>query len=275
MALNLLERFAPRLFFHPGETFFPITAEDYLTQVEVRSFADPNFRVEHPTSTILDGLRGREGLYLHFLGHDLIKGSPDDCVCYGRILPKTEDRSLTLIYFFLYSATAIYKICGCLPSDCCTKPWAHRADIKDLVIELEGEAPDELRISRVLFDAHGSQAGEWRKCNEFETDNEHPIAYVCKGDHSFYYDKGIHPRFFGVIWDQCGQHAVQPAAPRGIQIYDPAEAEYQASLDGWANFPGKMGDDGIDSPCNHGFWKGFFPKTSNNWFRRLFCPAFW
>lgn len=274
---ELIDRFCPRLYFHPDETCFPLDTALYLSKTQVLSRSDPT-RVVNPTPDALYQFRkqGTSNLYLEFVNPETweneLKGNPNDAYCYVRVLQKSDHRPLMmLVYFYLFSHTEAYSCCGGC-SSCCPKFMAlsHKADLKYIGVEVN----EYEQVSRVYYGAHGSTAGQWRKASQIEfCNNTHPIVYSTLGDHSFYPKPTKYPRIFGCVVDECGRGLFCDPIPR--RILDEDEYGFNQFVDGWALFPGKMNVDGIDAPAQQNFWNGNFSKSSNNWFRRLFCPSFW
>ena len=270
----LLEQFQPYLSFHPHERHRCITIEDFTAASVLRSHADPNFLRNPVTPEMLWELRENSQLYLD---SKTPVDEPDNAdVAYG--LQVSEN---LLVYFYLYYETDIYPCCGAIPCDCCFKKWAHLGDVKFVVVELENPPPPpevnpvKRHLKRVYFGAHGSLAGEWVPADQCSiADETHVVAFPALGDHSHYKKEGLFCRIWGLVWDKTSRNRL--SRPQLIPIpATPQSPGFDAVRHGWVHFAGHFSATGIDFPAHQGFYSGELPSTSNNWFRRCFCPSYW
>jgi hypothetical protein len=263
---DLVDQFAPSIWFHGSETSFPISAEHYFRETDV--YHNGAIVQRSPTFQWIYDHRQEAGLSLQFRDLDWkekLAGGPGRTVAYVRVIRQPE--SFLFVYFYLFSHTEPYQCCDCCFCPCISK-FAHKADLKYIGVEVKEE-----KISRVYFGAHGSNSGVWRSASQLAMDGTHPMAWSARGDHSFYPAAGTYPRIFGVLYDHC--EAGFLSRPQVVPAFANDAPEFDAETDGWVYFPGKMNTDGIDPPTKQGFWNGEFPATSNNWFRRLFVPTYW
>ena len=276
---ELINSFSPHIYFHKNEVCYPINIDTYLQKCEIKSKTDLAY-IDYPID--------QKELYSHYLKNtkdlylalttcdsDSLRGDPNNAPCYVKVIPVNENKYL-LIYFYFFSHTIPYKACGC----CCDlNSYAHQADMKSIGVLVEKNlntsvdaSASTFSLSKVYFDAHGSQSGVWKNNNEIKSNGTHPVAYSCKGDHSFYYDSGCHPRIFGVVYDICAEDTL--CTPIPTQVYNNTDTEFNQNTMGALYFPGDLGPNGINCASTHSFWTGNYPITSNNWFKRLFCPNY-
>lgn len=263
--MNLISQFSPTLYFHKDEACFPISIEQYLSCCSAKTKDDAKFECKYPNNIDINDFitKGMKNMYFDFIDDNWktkLEGSPFGHICYCKEVDFGETK--WYIYFYLFSHTEAYKACGCL---CDMTSYAHKADLKFIVVETQAD-----RISRVYFGAHGTKSGAWKNRDEIEFDGSHPIAYSCRGDHSFYYDSGNHPRIYFVAHDVCARD-IRSRASKVVQVYNKDHPLFHIENDSWIYFNGTMNTDGIASPFTQSFWKVEVPNVSNNWFKRLFC----
>ena len=305
MSKELVEKFSPYIMFHKDETCFPITIDEYLSvckPININNTTNTTANTingeskilideknidektlnETPVNEILKieiiGAPTSDQLYdaykqakprepLKFkdpvgVSQATIKGSPQVTFCYAKVI--SNSTVYRIIYYYVFSHTEPYKCCYFgFPLN----QWAHRGDIKFILVEVD-KAREE--INRIYFGAHSTQAGCWRDKNQIKFINGHPVAWAEKGDHSFYPDSGMYPRIYFVAIDDCSKNTIE-TRPQVIINHEEGNKEFIASISGWNYWPGTMNDQGVNSPNNQGFWHGFVPEVSNNWWKRLLC----
>jgi hypothetical protein len=280
MSQLICEKYAPYIVFHPDETCFPIKIEQYLSVCNPLKYLDPlldqktveqKIAVQPTSDEIYQAYKDNKPVEnLSFkepidTSLNIIKGDPKQAYCYVKVVE--TDTYIRLIYYYLFSHTDAYPCCGC----CCPiTSYAHKADIKYIVVELSKVSKV---INKVYYGAHGSQSGAWKSASEIEYYDSHPVAYSAKGDHSFYYNSGVHPRIYFVVYDKCANSIIDGTLckPLVYQTVDDQNINFRSNLDGWNYLQSKMNVDGIDSPSKQGFWNNNIAEASNNWFKRLFC----
>jgi hypothetical protein len=259
---SLVDKYAPYLVFHPDEVCFPITHLEYLEQCKTSTGVPTTSRA------LYEEYKADRKLQLSFINDQWevkLRGSSDSAPCYAKII--NMDNVIRIVYYYLFSHTTAYKCCGCMC--CCSMDkWAHKADLKFLIVELDKVS---LEKTRVYFGAHGTQAGQWRNVNEFDEIDEHPIAYAAMGDHSFYYNRGEHARIYWVARDKCADYVSIVAKSTPSIVYDETHPLFDVDKHGWNYVPSSMNVDGVGQPYIQSFWNANVPEKSNNWFLRLFC----
>lgn len=254
---DLVRKYSPHIMFHKDEVCFPISIDQYLQVCELNN--------QIPTSEYLYNCYQLQSAnpikFQNEQSQDRIKGSPDDAVCYAKII---ETPNLyKLIYYYVFSHTEPYKCCYFgFPM----YKYAHRGDIKFILVEVN---KNDNKITRAYFGAHGSMAGVWRESKDIQFNGDHLVAYAACMDHSFYPESGMYPRIFFVAWDKCSNNIkCEPSTILNHVENDPLFAAHES---GWNYYPGTMNDQGVNMPNNQGFWHADVPEVSNNWFKRLFC----
>ena len=138
-----------------------------------------------------------------------------------------------------------------------TKVGAHWGDIERFTIEYNKSGD----TTRIYFGAHGDKDGRWVEFDQVEKEDDHIILYVAKEGHGFYPKSGMYFRYFGLAND---------ITSRGGKTFIPQVflniPSYQETADlskvGLAYFCGKIGEDGIDSLVNKGWF--YNPEVSVN-----------
>lgn len=293
MSKELIEKFSPYIMFHINETSFPITINEYLSvcrpivsdtngesKILVDEKKDTEIKIELKIESKIEtiGAPTSEQLYSAYKqakprepllfnepidqSQAAIKGTPQSSFCYAKVISNTT--VYKIIYYYVFSHTEPYKCCYFgFPLN----QWAHRGDIKFILVEVD-KASGEL--TRVYFGAHSTQAGCWRQKDQITYNNGHPVAWAAKGDHSFYPAKGFYPRIYFVANDDCSNNTIE-TRPAVIINHEEGDKEFDIVVSGWNYWPGTMNDQGVNSPNNQGFWHGFVPEVSNNWWKRLLC----
>ena len=284
---NLISIYTPYLYFHKNETCFPIPIETYLKECELRvntgintTSTDPDFN----NSTLVDSNPTPENLYhigfpieneptstyfLNFKTQDWkskLMGERTTHTTYvGVNVDDAVLHNYTLIYTYLYSHTEPYQVFNCLWP---LNSYAHRGDVKFNVVYVRNNT-----IAGMYFGAHGTKGGQYKSADELTFIEGHPVAFPCRGDHSNYYNLGIHPRIFGVVYDITGDAYL--SKPQVIKIYDRSDPHFDIGTMGWLYYYGKMSPDGVNAPGNQWYWDLEFDiVNSNNSFKRLCLPSY-
>jgi hypothetical protein len=268
----LAQKFVPYMYFHENENYFPITIDSYLSVCQLNqnstSSTTPdltNFTVleEKVTPAILGNYTDPTkyaNTYLSFSNPNyasIIGGDSNNTTTYCKIVDLGTN-SYAFIYFFVYQQVAAYPFCGCC---CCNlTSYMHLGDIKAVIVYVtDGE------VLATEFAAHGDNDGAFIDSSKMEFRDSHPIVYCCLGDHSTYYNEGIHPRIFGIVYDRCSKGI--SSIPNVIFVDNNTQ---------WCNYAGAFNNEGISAPSGQIWWDLQFPtENTNNWFKRLFCPSYW
>ena len=196
-----------------------------------------------------------------------MKGNKSDTVCYVGVHVDDESKGdYTLIYNYIYSHTEAYKLMNCLPYK--FNSYAHLGDVKFNIVYIRNN-----KVDSMFFGAHGTNGGKYVKATDIEFIDSHPVVYVCRGDHSHYYDSGCHPRIFCAVCDITKSDYL--SKPTSIRIYDKNDSNFNIDTMGWLYYLGKMSVDGIDAPANQFYWNiDYYNTISNNSFKRLCLPKY-
>jgi hypothetical protein len=276
---NLIELYTPYLYFHRDETCFPITIEKYLNECNLcmnKSFKDSPDLDKYaiidfePTSSKLFEIGANPLYFLKFKQSDsleTLKGDKSQTFCYvGVHIDDESSGNYTFIYNYIYSHTEAYKCMNCLPYE--FESYAHLGDVKFNILYIRNN-----KIDSMFFGAHGTYGGQYVKKSNISFVDSHPVVYVCRGDHSNYYDSGWHPRIFCAVCDVTSPDYL--SKPTAIRIYDKNDSEFDLNTMGWLYFLGKMSPDGINAPMNQFYMEtNYYNTISNNSFKRLCIPKY-
>jgi hypothetical protein len=243
---------------------FPITSELYLSQCCILGICD-----KANNNACWDMYLKNQNIELQFTSSDALlylTGSDTAAPCYAKVFEKTKFNKPAICYFYLYSHTEPYKLCE---RGCALKEWAHLSDVKFIWIELTS-LDNDAKINRIYFGAHGVNGGSWSTKYNIH-DLTHPVAYVTKGDHSYYSDHSIHPRIYGIVCDITKY--TFPIISSPVQVFECTDLKFNSSIMGWCYYPGNLNQNGVASPHNQWWWTGDIPEESNSWWKRLCCPT--
>ena len=191
---DLIERYAPRLHFHPDTEYRPTRIEAILDHAELRRTDDPaqqppvpgsdypRRRLEddpHDGETVADAptvfdLNGRDDSHYLYL-----PGDRAEYATYQEAYPPTLYASVTETTFRgeTYTAIVYWHFLVFDPKHGLAQFFEHQADLESVIVLVGDDGPEWFAAAQ-----HGS--GEYRRWDATPTDGTHPQIYLEKGAHA-------------------------------------------------------------------------------------------
>lgn len=276
----LTQTFAPKVYLHPDELFFPMHTKPYIEKSSLR-LGKKNIII--PEGDLDERRLLEHGSYEHIVHHDDKKGELDSVKCYA--FPRfTQDRqAVDISYWLFYPFNGAPEILG-RPYNPESGIGAHFGDWEHITVRLTADAE---HIIGIHYAAHGKDEGTWQwgQVNNPEKaymkgDAKHmrysgyvldaqtfqPIAFSSKFTHAMYNRAGTIQReiTYGLSNDKTGFGAlINCAAPGTLMLVtDPVldsprllEADEQTLANSqFLSFTGVYGVDGSRSPSGKPIW---------------------
>lgn len=214
--LELIRKYAPYIYMHTQEAYFPSTVEFSFKYLERYKNSDGQYwlrtkdKLSSPSSV------------LPYFGGDL-----NNAKVYAFWVKKKPFNINEITYFFYYPYNRGKEVFNTI--------WGnHVGDWEHVTVRLAWEFNDgkwDLTPIEVYLSAHGS--GNLRNWSQVAKNGNSPIAYSAKGSHAMYFDEGGHVYEDKVIFkltDYCDKGAVfNTALANRIAAFD---KETQQGLDG-------------------------------------------
>lgn len=257
---NLVEKYKPYLYFHPLEKFFPISANNYISNS--RLTRPPNNQMVLDIGEVDEKslLTYDDNTYNLTLSPNMYNGMDLSGVpYYCHILDNPDHSFIDLQYIFLYGYNDSYKVCSCdYVNLCpCIKVGEHIYDLEHITVRI---SKNTQKLLKVHFGAHQRKDGMWVNNSNLEMeDDTHPVVYVAKGSHALYPSTWCWPRIFCVANDYTCKGKLW--VPRNVLIINDAI---------WNLWKGNY--DGEDTPYRHDWYKSEY-EGSTNYMKRLCCPC--
>lgn len=268
----MAQKFAPVVYLHSEEDYFPCTIEYYCQHSSLWDgneciIPDGRLNIKKlPTDPECSSWRldvekkAQRGEDPRFL---------DNIPFYVNIVEK-EDR-YQIFYIFCYAYNGPFWLCGVAESIkrcACCNVGAHQADIEHITVEVKKEAyqrSDEKEsdlVIRAYFAAHGSRDGRWIEGKNLKWENGRILCYSAKHSHASYQKRGTIWRCLGCINDHTENY----------HVWIPKELVYIDDTTHWNQFSGYLGKH-VRTPLRHSWWRDE-SRISTNWFCRFFCACY-
>jgi len=195
---NLVKKFAPIVYLHPNEQYFPCAIGNFLPYTEMIN-SDGTIvakRGEINTENLVKFSQETKDPYLS-VDKTFWPGQKDveNVPFYVRTVEHEE--YIDISYIFLYAYNSGYFLGPIYLGG------EHEADIEHLTVRVvKTEDPDTSRILKIYYSAHGSPEGVWINASDIEMENGHPVGYIAKGSHAMYPKQGTWYRIMGFANDK-------------------------------------------------------------------------
>jgi hypothetical protein len=261
--IDLIKKYAPVVFLHTDEKYYPCKVEDYLFNSSLWADDVKIVNEGYVTEDILpkqrNNIKYRLDIDENFWGGDR---KTSDVPFYAYFKEKEDRYQILYVFFYAYNGNA--WLCY-IPEifDCCYY-GQHQADVEHITVEIKKEDLSlKNRVIRVYFGAHGSKSGQWISGDDLEWYNDKILCFSAKNSHASYQDKGIICRGFGCISDFTDFGS----------IWNPDEIVHIDNETKWNQYIGKLGSpDNVSTPLNQAWWENE-TEVSTNWYTRFFCPC--
>lgn len=240
--MEILQRYKPCFYFHPDESFFPLSVERFVDTSSVywkgaivaNKITIPNLeRFQEDTHLESTEIHGKYS---------------NEVPVYGKI--DFFPSFIELKYIILFAMNGPIGCCACFGAG------EHSGDIEHITIRLDIVT---LEVLEVYFSAHSG--GQW--VSPSDLDYHYPsqiVVYVAKNSHALYSKPGMKPRLFFFGNDQV---------QKGL-LWDPNVVEINVDTN-WVLYKGKWG---TVSPLNRKGWFNNVEDDQNDTFWSRLC-FFW
>ncbi len=258
--IDLLNRYAPVLYFHEEEQYFPTVVDTMLE----RSNLVNEVLIEGPISQAYLMAYNDEHNALQLWDIDPLSFDPYQKNVYARKIDNSESEFIGLQYWFFYTYNTHER-------------WNdHEGDWEMITILIERESgkPKLLIAQQHMYLMKYDYEQDIEK--QDGPDGKHPVIYVAKGIHSSWASSGDNSLFNIILpgwicrWlsDRTMQSSqvLYPEGWSSDSIYNLHEID---EADQWIDWRGKWGVDGISGPSQNPSWNLLEPGF------RLEFPSMW
>ncbi len=257
---QLAEKFAPRIYFHPREQYFPSSVEWYLERCQLvveekkgksigigplkKQIRKAKLKIVTPKPLTPGDIAGKDSS--HFVDamknkktyRGMTGGPGSDAPVYAAVFKKPGNPSqgipatAAIQYWTFYPYNGPFQGLSLFGKDIV---GYHEADWEVLIVYVEETKPDDWKITRIYFGRHGREFGEPMDPNdpaiEF-VDGTHPIALAARGGH------GLYPSKVSTRWTRKAADMVT----RGSKYWDTwKKVELISKSKNWNTFRGRWG----------------------------------
>jgi hypothetical protein len=252
---NLIEQFAPIVYFHRGDSYLPLAMNIILKNSTLKNFTTGevihtpsnreiyDFAKSSNFSDLTDGsivLSINESLYNH--SYPL-----EEQPVYAIIREKDGKTYITYILVFPYNGDYTILRHG--------KAGSHPGDLEHYTVELSSDK----KLLRVFFGAHGAEDGRWVLKDDLEFEHGKIVVYSSLNGHGLYNKEGTVFRIFGLANDYLERGARWN--PNVIEIFGKDNQKFDIDTMGWTVYNGRFGGS-LDKPNT----EGISGLTSKDWY---------
>lgn len=233
--MDLLNKYAPIIYFHPQEKYFPVSADFMLKNSTVKDFTD-NQEIIHPTNRDLYNLSQKHNFTP--LGDGQIVMSIDKLIYKGEIpisnvpiyaIRRTVNNMIYLTYIILFAYNGAYDILGV------KEAGQHPGDLEHYTVELDMNE----NLQRVFFAAHGNLDGKTVNASDVRFENGRIVVYSALNGHGLYPQKGYAFRIAGLANDYLDSGVRWE--PHVMQIFGRLNPGFDINTMGWTVYNGRIG----------------------------------
>jgi len=230
-----MEKFAPVIYFHPEEKYFPVSADFMLQNSTLKDFNTEQVIV-HPTNRDLYNIA--EKYSFNPMGNGEIILSIDKLIFKGEMpisnvpvyaIKRTINSMIYITYVLLFAYNGAYDILGV------KEAGQHPGDIEHYTVELDLNE----NLKRVHFGAHGNLEGRTVDAKNVFFENGKIVVYSALNGHGLYPQKGYAFRIAGLANDYLDSGVRWE--PKVEEIYGRTNPNFNIDTMGWTVYNGRIG----------------------------------
>jgi hypothetical protein len=255
MNKNLIEEFAPIVYFHKDDAYLPLDINIILENSTLKNFKTDQV-IHTPTNRELYDFARSSNF------SDLTDGSvvlSIDKSLYNHSYPLEEqpvyaiarekDGKTYITYIFVFPYNGDYTILRH------GKAGSHPGDIEHYTVELSSDK----KLLRVFFGAHRAEDGRWVSKDDLEFEHGKIVVFSSLNGHGLYHKEGTAFRIFGLANDYLERGARWN--PKVIEVYGKDNEKFDIDTMGWTVYNGRFGGS-LDKPNT----EGISGLTSKDWY---------
>lgn len=270
--LELLQKFAPTVYFHSKERYFPVSIDFLLKNSTLKTFS-ANTLIKSPTQLDLYSLAEKNNFNSMSDGDTVL--SIDPLINYGQspvsdvplyAIYRTKDDKIYLTYILLLAYNGDYNILNLV------KAGFHPGDLEHLTVEL---TKDE-KLSRVYYSAHGSTDGRVVEAKDVPMEDGKIVAYCALNGHGFYPKEGVAFRIAGLANDFLEKGIKWE--PRVSEVFPKESPLFDKNTMSWTLYYGRLGGN-LEKPNSDGIsglpdksWYGPLAKDIDDFDNKTLKP---
>lgn len=243
--LEILEQFAPIIYFHPNERYFPVSIDFLLKNSTLKNFLD-NTTIEKPSQTDLYSLAEKYEFKPKSDGEIIL--SIDPYIKYGEhpiknvpiyAIYRTKNDKIYLTYIILLAHNGDYNILGL------ANVGSHPGDLEHITLELNKDK----QLLNIFYSAHGLEDGRIVKAKDVPMENGKIVAYAALNGHGLYPSEGFAFRFGGIANDYLEKGIRWE--PNVFELFSKDNPLFDKNTMGWTVYNGRIGGN-LNKPNTEG-----------------------
>ena len=245
----IIDKFAPRFYLQSDEKYFPSSIDWFFERsnlVHNKVVIDTNVtsqKLYDFTQKNYPGKTGLENLYVVPKNKEVLKGQKDlkNVPIYAFVRETPEVYKIYYIVFFPFNLGKNVLFLQ--------QAGDHDGDLEHITVEVSKK---NQQLVRVHYGAHGTKDGRWVNAADVPMENNKIVGYIAYGGHGIYPAPGYAFRLAGLANDFMDKGIEWN--PKVDILTLQGQPGFTAAKDGWMYFAGRLGDDGISSISDKGWF---------------------
>jgi hypothetical protein len=252
---ELLQRFAPIIYFHSNEKYFPVSIDFLLKNSTLKHFSK-NTTIKSPSQLDIYSLAEKNNFQPMNDGYIVL--SIDPLIKYGQTpisdvplyaIYRTKNDKIYLTYILLLAHNGSYNILNI------TEVGSHPGDLEHITVELN---KDE-QLTRVFYSAHGKTDGRIVDAKDVPMENGRIVAYSALNGHGLYPSEGFAFRVGGLANDLLEKGIRWQ--PNVVELFPKDNTLFDKNTMGWTVYNGRLGGN-LDKANS----EGITGLSDKNWY---------
>lgn len=260
---NLVQTFAPQVYYHPDETYLPSSTDYYVPQASYVAVADGAETTYAPGTWSWSGVPGAASDYLSVPDDPaLLAGSITTAAAYVHVLDVSGmPNQVDLQYWFFYPFNGDETVRVEAPLELAAEVEItyseHFGDWEHVTVRVDITDESTPKIVAVYYSQHSW--GQWTTqapsgdpdAGYSLTSGTHPVAYCARGTHAHYPAAGgpyligggsfVGVDFMAVDYTGKGQSVSYWNTGRTVIVANESSIAYSVTAPGWIGFEGRWG----------------------------------
>ncbi len=241
--MALARYYAPYIYFHSEENYYPSSVDYYLPRVRMRNRDYPfyvknnvtaqnidNWKIFSSTGAVLQRAdRGGNAFYVEHVEYNVRFGDVNNAPVYVYFKNGDWPEDLDIQYWIFFPYNGPTAVGG---------KGYHEGDWEHVTVRIRNGCEE---IRRVYYGAHGSE-GRWYYPNELSYVSNHPIVYVARDSHALYPNSGTIKRGGLKPRDRTNAGRQFAAAGRLVLVDDRTGTISNHLAPDWTRYRGRWGE---------------------------------